>query len=48
MHEGKITSVCERGIDDDAGRYWIIFFYENARFRLIVDEARERRSTFDH
>jgi hypothetical protein len=39
MREGKITSLCERGIDDDAGRYRLTFFYENARFRLIVDEA---------
>jgi hypothetical protein len=36
---GKITSLCELGIDDDAGRYRLTFFYENARFRLIVDKA---------
>ena len=49
MREGKITSLCERGIDDDAGRYRLTFFYENARFRLVVDEAGNvvHRSTID-
>ena len=39
MREGKITSVCERGVDDDAGRFRLTFFYKNQRLRLIVDEA---------
>lgn len=39
MREGRITSLCERGIDNDAGRYRLTFFYENVRFRLIVDDA---------
>lgn len=39
MREGKITSLSERGIGDDAGRYRITFFYGNARFRLILDDA---------
>ena len=39
MREGKITSLCERGIDSDAGRYRLTFFYENARCRLVVDET---------
>jgi hypothetical protein len=38
MREGKITSLCERGIDDDNGRYRLTFFSENRRFRLVVDE----------
>jgi Family of unknown function (DUF6522) len=38
MREGKITSLCERGIDEDNGRYRLTFFSENRRFRLIVDE----------
>lgn len=37
MREGKITSTCERGVDEDAGRYRLTFFYESRRFRLIVD-----------
>ena len=38
MREGKITSTCERGADEDAGCYRLTFFYESRRFRLIVDE----------
>ncbi len=49
MREGKITVLCERGVYDDAGRYRLTFFYENRRFRLIVDEAGNavQRSTLD-
>jgi hypothetical protein len=38
MREGKITSLCERGIDEDNGLYRLTFFSENRRFRLVVDE----------
>jgi uncharacterized protein DUF6522 len=49
MREGKITSLCERGMDDDAGRYRLTFFYESKRFRLVVDDAGNvvQRSTVD-
>jgi len=49
VREGKITSRCERGIDVDAGRHRLTFFYENRRFRLVVDEsgAIVQRSTVD-
>jgi Family of unknown function (DUF6522) len=49
MREGKITALCERGFDEDAGRYRLTFFYENRRFRLVVDEAGNaiQRSTVD-
>jgi hypothetical protein len=33
MREGKITALCERGVDEDAGRYRMTFFHENGRFR---------------
>lgn len=39
MREGKITSRCERGVDDDAGRYRLTFFYGSRRLRLVVDET---------
>lgn len=39
IREGKITSLCERGVDEDAGRYRLTFFHGNRRFRLVVDEA---------
>ncbi len=38
MRDGKITTLCERGIDDDEGRHRLSFFSENRRFRLIVDK----------
>lgn len=38
IREGKITSLCERGVDEDAGRYRLTFFFGNRRFRLVVDE----------
>ena len=38
MREGKITVLCERGVDEDAGRYRMTFFHDNRRFRLVVDE----------
>ena len=49
MREGKITVLCERGVNEDAGRYRLTFFYENRRFRLIVDEEGNavQRSTVD-
>ena len=27
MREGKITVLCERGVDEDAGRHRLTFFY---------------------
>ncbi len=49
MREGKITVICERGVDEDAGRYRMTFFHENRRFRLVVDEEGNaiQRSTVD-
>src|ERR1700674_4244943 len=39
MREGEITSLCERGVDEDAGRYRLTFFHKSRRFRIIVDET---------
>lgn len=39
MRDGKITTLCERGVDDDEGRHRLTFFSANRRFRLVVDEA---------
>ena len=49
MREGKITALCERGVDEDAGRYRLTFFHENRRFRVVVDEEGNaiKRSTVD-
>lgn len=49
MHAGKITSLCERGVDDDAGTFRLSFFSEHKRFRVVVNEEGEvvRRSTLN-
>ncbi|MGH7880159.1 MAG: DUF6522 family protein [Candidatus Binataceae bacterium] len=39
MREGQITSLCEHGVDRDAGRYRLTFFYGKERFRLVTDAA---------
>lgn len=38
MREGVITSLCERGVDEDDGRHRLTFFTTSRRFRLIVDD----------
>jgi hypothetical protein len=49
LREGKLTSSCERGIDEDDGHYRLTFFYGGRRLRLIIDEAGRviRRSLID-
>jgi hypothetical protein len=37
MRMGAITSLCERGIGADDGRFRITFFYDTRRLRLVVD-----------
>ena len=39
MREGKIKTLCERGVDEDKGQHRLTFFSENRRFRLVVDEG---------
>jgi Family of unknown function (DUF6522) len=38
MREGLITSLCERGVDEDQGRYRLTFFSQSRRFQIIVDD----------
>lgn len=38
MRQGEITGLCERGLDTDAGRHRLTFFYKSRRLRLIVDD----------
>ena len=49
MREGKITGLCERGVDEDHGRYRLSFSSEDRSFRLVVDEAGNvlQRSSLD-
>lgn len=39
MKAGEITSACERGEGDDAGRYRLSFFRGDQRFQITVDAA---------
>jgi hypothetical protein len=39
MRKGKITSLCERGIDQDAGLHRLTFFHGNRRLRIVTDAA---------
>lgn len=38
LRAGEITSLCEKGLDEDAGSYRLTFFHGNRRLRLMVDE----------
>ncbi len=38
MRQGQITSRCERGIDEDAGRNRLTFFHGSRLLRLVIDE----------
>lgn len=49
MREGSVSSLCERGIDEDEGRYRVTFFSGSRRFRLVIDNEGNmlRRSALD-
>jgi hypothetical protein len=49
MRERKLTSSCERGVDEDEGRYRLTFFLGSRRLRFIIDGAGQiiRRSLVD-
>ncbi|HVV43085.1 MAG TPA: DUF6522 family protein [Nitrobacter sp.] len=49
MRSGRITSACERGIDEHAGEFRLSFFYRNRRARLSTNlEGRVlRKSAID-
>jgi Family of unknown function (DUF6522) len=49
VRSGQITSLCERGLGADEGRYRLTFFHESKRLRLVVDESGRilRRSTLN-
>ena len=39
MRSGEITSLSEKGIDDDAGRARLTFHYRDRAVRLVVDKT---------
>ena len=38
MRQGRITSLLERGVDEDAGRYRLTFLHRRRQLQLVVDE----------
>ncbi len=49
MQSNAITSLCEKGVDEDEGRWRLTFFHDNRAFRLTVDENSQilGRARFD-
>jgi hypothetical protein len=49
LRAGAVTSVCERGTGEDAGRHRLTFFFASRRCRLVVDSAGRiiQRSSID-
>ena len=49
MKNGAITSVCERGVEEDAGRFRLTFFFGSRRARVSLDACGNilRRSSID-
>lgn len=39
MRQGKVTSLSERGIEEDAGRVRLTFFHDNRRLRIVANES---------
>ncbi|MHA6346306.1 DUF6522 family protein [Roseivivax sp. CAU 1761] len=48
MRQGRITSRCETGMDEDAGRFRLTFYHDGKALRLTVDGAGTvlKRATF--
>jgi len=49
MRRGKVTSLSERGTDEDAGTYRLTFFHDNRRLRIVANESGDvlQRSVID-
>ncbi|MFZ1624733.1 MAG: DUF6522 family protein [Gammaproteobacteria bacterium] len=49
VRDGTITTRCERGVAEDAGRYRLSFFHGARTFSLLVDESGKviQRSAID-
>ncbi|MDO9524541.1 MAG: DUF6522 family protein [Gemmobacter sp.] len=49
MQSKVITSLCEKGVDADEGRWRLTFYYNDRAFRLTVDDKSQilGRARFD-
>lgn len=39
IRDGKLTTQCERGIDEDKGRHRLTFFLANRQARFVIDDT---------
>ena len=39
MRGGEVTSRCEKGENEDVGRYRLTFFHKGRRFQLVIDST---------
>jgi hypothetical protein len=49
MRQGEVTSLSERGIDEDAGSHRLTFYCGNRRLRIVANESGDvlQRSVID-
>ena len=38
IREGRLTTLCEQGVDDDLGRHRLTFYLGNRHARFVIDE----------
>ncbi len=39
LRDGRLTAVCERGLEQDSGRWRFTFYHEGRRLQLTVDQT---------
>ena len=39
LENGKISTLCERGVGEDEGRYRVTFYYGKQRLRILLDSS---------
>lgn len=39
MEDRKVSVLCERGVGEDAGRYRATFYFQDRRFRAVIESS---------
>jgi len=39
LRDGRLTAVCEKGVDQHSGQWRLTFYHEGRRLQLIVDQS---------
>ena len=39
MHDRKVSVLCERGVGEDAGLYRATFYFQERRFRAVLESS---------